>query len=130
MNTRNEIKITFGTPKYLIYGNFTKCNLPFTVKLPPIMETLMNTFIDKGYLEKFPKYVKGMATVFAGDEYDETTGIKVATAKAEIAAYTLVSNKLMDLYSLIIDNLHYKVDDFLIKAEKVIKHDKQYVDRF
>ena len=48
MNTRNEIKITFGTPKYLIYGNFTKCSLPFVVNLPPMLELVANILIDKG----------------------------------------------------------------------------------
>lgn len=130
MNTRNEIKITFGTPKYVIYGNFTKCYLPFTVKIPPILETIAEALIAKGYALKLPKSAKGFATVHQGDEYNENTGIKVSTAKAEIAAYTIVNNWFVDLATVLFESAHCKIDDFMIKADKVIQHDVKYIEKF
>ena len=130
MNTRNEIKITFGTPKHLIYGNFTKCSLPFEVKLPPMLELMANMLIDKGYIKKLPKSVKGLATIHPGDEYDEKKGLKISMAKAEISAYAIVNNWLADINDLFIDNINYKIDDFMIKADKVIEHDIKYIKQF
>lgn len=129
MNTRNEIKITFGTPKHLIYGNFTKCSLPFEVKLPPMVELMANMLIDKGYIKKLPKSVKGLATVHKGDEYDEKKGLKISMAKAEISAYALVNNWLADINGLLY-NIDYKIDDFMVKADKVIEHDVKYIEQF
>lgn len=130
MNTRNEIKITFGTPKYLIYGNFTKCSLPFVVNLPPVLELVASMLIDKGHVKKLPKLVKGFATVHQGDEYDEKKGLKISMAKAEISAYALVNNWLADINDLFIDKINYKINDFMIKADKVIEHDVKYVNQF
>lgn len=130
MNTRNEIKITFGTPKYIIYGDFTKCSMHIDVKLPPVLEALTTTLIDKGYLNPLPKIAKGMATVHPGDEYNEKTGIKIATAKAEIAAYTAVHNWVGTVAEILFDQCHAKIDDFMIKADRVIRHDDKYVGNF
>lgn len=130
MNTRNEIKITFGTPKYIIYGDFTKCSMHIDVKLPPVLEALTTTLVDKGYITPLPKIVKGMATVHPGDEYDEKTGIKIATAKAEIAAYTTVNNWVGTVAEIFFDTCHDKIDDFMIKASRVIRHDDKYVGSF
>lgn len=130
MNTRNEIKITFGDPKYLIYGNFTKCSLPFEVKLPPMLELVVNMLIDKGYIKKLPKSVKGLATVHKGDEYDEKKGLKISMAKAEIAAYCMVNNWLIGISNLMFDQGHCKIDSFLVKADQVINHDVEYIEQF
>lgn len=130
MNTRNEIKITFGTPKHVIYGNFTKCNLPFEVKLPPMLELVANMLIDKGYIKKLPKSVKGIATVYKGDEYDEKKGLKIAMAKAEINTYAIVNNWLADINDMFIDHINYKIDGFMTKAMRVIDHDAKYIDQF
>ena len=130
MNTRNEIKITFGTPKFIIYGDFTKCSMNITVKLPPVLEALTTTLIDKGYISPLPKIAKGMATVHPGDEYNEKTGIKIATAKAEIAAYIAVNNWLAAVADILFDSCHTKIDDFMIKADRVVRHDDNYVGSF
>lgn len=130
MNTRNEIKITFGIPKTIIYGNFTKCYMTFEVKLPPVLELIANTLVKEGYVEKLPKSVKAMATVFPGDEYDENKGIKIAMAKAEIAAYTLVHNWLISILEIVGNDVHIKCVDFFVKSKKVIDHDKEYLAQF
>lgn len=130
MNTRNEIKITFDTPKYLIYGNFTKCNLPFEVKLPPMLELITNVLIDKGYIKKLPKSVKGLATLHKDDEYEEKKGLKVSMAKAEINAYALVNNWLVNINDVLLDSVNYKIDDFANKATYVINHDVNYINKF
>lgn len=51
-------------------------------------------------------------------------------AKAEISAYALVNNWLADINDLFIDNINYKIDDFMIKADKVIEHDVKYIKQF
>lgn len=130
MNTRNEVKITFGTPKYVIYGAETKCYMPFEVKLPPLMEQIATLLIDKKIIPALPKGVKAIATMHPGDEYDEKTGLKVAMAKAEIDAYTIVNNWLVDINDLLIHKIHYKVADFVDKAEIVIDHDVNFVRKF
>lgn len=130
MNTRNEVKITFGTPKYVIYGAETKCYMPFEVKLPPLMEQIATLLIDKKIIPTLPKGVKAIATMHPGDEYDEKTGLKVAMAKAEIDAYTIVNNWLVDINDLLIYKIHDKVGDFVEKAEIVINHDVDFVRKF
>lgn len=130
MNTRNEVKITFGTPKYVIYGAETKCYMPFEVKLPPLMEQIATLLIDKKIIPALPKGVKAIATMHPGDEYDENTGLKVAMAKAEIDAYTIVNNWLVDINDLLIYKIHDKVGDFVEKAEIVINHDVDFVRKF
>lgn len=130
MNTRNEVKITFGTPKYVIYGAETKCYMPFEVKLPPLMEQIATLLIDKKIIPALPKGVKAIATMHPGDEYDEKTGLKVAMAKAEIDAYTIVNNWLVDINDLLIYKIHDKVGDFVEKAEIVINHDVNFVRKF
>lgn len=130
MNTRNEIKITFGTPKYLIYGAETKCYMPFEVKLPPLMEQIATLLIDKKIIPALPKGVKAIATMHPGDEYDENTGLKVAMAKAEIDAYTIVNNWLVDINDLLMLKIHQKVLDFIDKADIVINHDVNFVRKF
>ena len=130
MNTRNEVKITFGTPKYVIYGAETKCYMPFEVKLPPLMEQIATLLIDKKIIPALPKGVKAIATMHPGDEYDEKTGLKVAMAKAEIDAYTIVNNWLVDINDLLIYKIFDKVGDFVEKAEIVINHDVNFVRKF
>lgn len=130
MNTRNEVKITFGTPKYVIYGAETKCYMPFEVKLPPLMEQIATLLIDKKIIPALPKGVKAIATMHPGDEYDEKTGLKVAMAKAEIDAYTIVNNWLVDINDLFMLKIHQKVVDFVDKAEIVINHDVNFVRKF
>lgn len=130
MNTRNEVKITFGTPKYVIYGAETKCYMPFEVKLPPLMEQIATLLIDKKIIPALPKGVKAIATMHPGDEYDEQTGLKVAMAKAEIDAYTIVNNWLVDINDLLIYKIFDKVGDFVEKAEIVINHDVNFVRKF
>lgn len=130
MNTRNEVKITFGTPKYVIYGAETKCYMPFEVKLPPLMEQIATLLVDKKIIPALPKGVKAIATMHPGDEYDEKTGLKVAMAKAEIDAYTIVNNWLVDINDLLIYKIHQKVVDFVDKAEIVINHDVNFVRKF
>lgn len=130
MNTRNEVKITFGTPKYVIYGAETKCYMPFEVKLPPLMEQIATLLIDKKIIPALPKGVKAIATIHPGDEYDEKTGLKVAMAKAEIDAYTIVNNWLVDINDLLMLKIHKKVVDFVDKADIVISHDVNFVRKF
>jgi hypothetical protein len=130
MNTRNEVKITFGTPKYVIYGAETKCYLPFEVKLTPFLEQIATLLVDKKIISTLPKGVKAIATVHEGDEYDEKKGLKIAMAKAEINAYAIVNNWLADINDMFIDHINYKIDDFMIKAAEVIRHDVEYLRKF
>lgn len=130
MNTRNEVKITFGTPKYVIYGAETKCYMPFEVKLPPLMEQIATLLVDKKIIPALPKGVKAIATMHPGDEYDENIGLKVAMAKAEIDAYTIVNNWLVDINDILIYKIYDKVGNFVEKAETVINHDVNFVRKF
>ena len=130
MNTRNEIKITFGTPKYVIYGAETKCYLPFEVKLPPFLEQIATFLVDKKIISTLPKGVKAIATLHEGDEYDEKKGLKIAMAKAEINAYAIVNNWFADINDIFIDQMDCKIGAFMIKASEVIKHDVEYLSKF
>lgn len=130
MNTRNEVKITFGTPKYVIYGAETKCYLPFEVKLPPFLEQIATLLVDKKIIPALPKGVKAIATMHPGDEYDEQKGLKVAMAKAEVDAYAKVYNWLANINHLLVGQANYKIYDFMDKAETVIDHDIKFVKQF
>jgi hypothetical protein len=104
--------------------------MPFEVKLPPLVEQIATLLIDKKIIPALPKGVKAIATMHPGDEYDEKTGLKVAMAKAEIDAYTIVNNWLVDINDLLIYKIYDKVGDFVDKAEIVINHDVNFVRKF
>lgn len=130
MNTRNNIKISFGEPTYMIFGDRTKCYMKFDVKLPPVLEKIAEVLVDKHYIPAMPKSCRGYATVHPKDDYEESTGLKVSMAKAEVDAYTKVENWLIDISNILVDKAHSLIDDFVIKGEKVIKHDNEFLKKF
>lgn len=130
MNTRNNIKISFGVPTYSIFGAQTKCVMTYEVKLPYMIEKVAELLIDKGYITPMPRICRGYATVHPGDEYDEKKGLKISMAKAEIAAYAAVEKWVYSISENLWAGTHNLVDDFLIKAEKVIRHDEKFLRQF
>lgn len=128
-NTRNNIKISFGVPTYLIFGAVTKCVMTYEVKLPPMLEKVAELLADKGYIATMPRICRGYAAIHPNDEYDEKKGLKISMAKAEIAAYTAVHNWLCDIEDCF-RHMGYPIEDFLNKTYKVIKHDKKFISKF
>lgn len=128
-NTRNNIKISFGVPTYMIFGNTTKCVMTFEVKMPAMLEKIAELMVDKKYVSPMPRICRGYASMHPKDEYDEKKGLKISMAKAEIAAYTAVHNWLCSIEDCF-RHMGYPIEDFLNKAYKVIKNDKKFVNKF
>lgn len=129
-NTRNNIKISFGDPTYLIFGNYTKCQMNFEVKMPYMLEKIAEVLVDKKYLPPIPTSCKACAYMHPKDEYDEATGLKVSMAKAEVVAYKKVSHWMTSFMCLIADRGFITIDLFLEHADKVIMHDKKFLKKF
>lgn len=129
-NTRNNIKISFGVPTYMIFGDTTKCIMTYEVKLPPMLEKVAELLVDKGYIAPMPRICRGYATMHPGDEYDEKKGLKISMAKAEIAAYAKINNWLYSISTNLWAGVHHSVDDFIIKGDDVIRHDEKFLRQF
>lgn len=129
-NTRNNIKISFEDPTYLIFGNYTKCQMRFEVKMPYMLEKLAEVLIDKKFLSPMPTSCKACAYMHPNDEYDEAKGLKVSMAKAEIVAYKKVSRWMSSFVALMIDRGFETIDDFQDFAREVITHDKKFLRQF
>lgn len=129
MNTRNNIKISFGVPTYMIFGNTTKCVMTFKVKMPAMLEKIAELMVDKKCVPPMPRICRGYASMHPKDEYDEKKGLKISMAKAEIAAYTAVHNWLCSIEDCL-RNTGYPISNFLNKAYKVIRHDKKFIRQF
>lgn len=128
-NTRNNIKISFGVPTYMIFGSVTKCVMTFEVKMPAMLEKIAELMVDKKYVSPMPRICRGYASMHPKDEYDEKKGLKISMAKAEIAAYTAVHNWLCSIEDCL-RHTDCSIEDFLNKTYKVIKHDKKFVGKF
>lgn len=129
MNTRNNIKISFGVPTYMIFGNTTKCVMTFEVKMPAMLEKIAELMVDKKCVPPMPRICRGYASMHPKDEYDEKKGLKISMAKAEIAAYTAVHNWLCSIEDCF-RNTGYPISNFLNKAYKVIGHDEKFIRQF
>ena len=51
-------------------------------------------------------------------------------AKAEIAAYAAVEKWVYSISENLWTGIHHLTDDFLIKADKVIRHDEKFLRQF
>lgn len=129
-NTRNNIKISFEDPTYLIFGNYTKCQMRFEVKMPYILEKIAEVLIDKKFLPPMPTSCKACAYMHPKDEYNEAKGLKVSMAKAEIVAYKKVSHWMSSFITLIAERGFDVIDSFQDFSYEVIAHDKKFLKQF
>lgn len=129
-NTRNNIKISFEDPTYLIFGNYTKCQMRFEVKMPYMLEKLAEILIDKKFLPPMPTSCKACAYMHPKDEYDEAKGLKVSMAKAEIVAYKKVSRWMYSFIALITERGFDAIDSFQYLAHRVAMHDRKFLKQF
>ena len=129
-NTRNNIKISFEDPTYLIFGNYTKCQMRFEVKMPYMLEKIAEVLIEKKFLPPMPTSCKACAYMHPKDEYDEAKGLKVSMAKAEIVAYNKVSHWMSSFIALIAERGFDTIDCFLSFADNVTIHDKKFLKQF
>lgn len=129
-NTRNNIKISFEDPTYLIFGNYTKCQMRFEVKMPYMLEKIAEVLIDKKFLPPMPTSCKACAYMHPKDEYDEAKGLKVSMAKAEIVAYQKASRWMSSFIALISERGFEVIDSFQDFSYEVITHDKKFLKQF
>lgn len=127
---RNNIKISFDTPEYIVNENagVVICKLKFLVNVP----TVINFCTRVPYHEN-PACVKQVVktVVFAknNDVFDVNVGKKVALAKAENKAYSYVYELVKSTQKELASALDV-IEDFRDKSQKVKKHNIEYMKKF
>lgn len=126
---RNEIKISFGEPKYYIdqVNKVVVCILEGEPLFPEAIDhttfNFINCWLSKIYTSK------GVAKLSPGDEFDPNIGMKVALAKAESKMYEIVGTMLRN-YVTGLNKALNQCKDFLWKSANVIEHNDEYLKQF
>lgn len=127
---RNNIKIKFQPPKYIIdeKNGVVICKLSFSCNTPDVVH-----YAAKGTLNESPVYkeqtVKSAVFAKNNDKFDVNIGKKVSLAKAENQAYSYVRNWAKTAQKELVMAL-YAIEDFEFKVERVKKHNIEYMRKF
>lgn len=130
-NTRNEVKIKFGEPKYHIdeYNKVIVCRLPAQAMIPHNLKQVMWDVNDVWPIDLEEFETKGIARLSPNDTWDENNGMKVALAKAENKAYLKVGTACQLTISHLLKQVKTS-ENFLYKASNVMEHNVEYIDKF
>lgn len=120
--SRNEIKLTFGTPNYHVNEKegTVKCRVSYHLQVPHDADGQL--FVAP---EKYSS-VTAIAKCRPGDKFDAEVGKKVARAKAESRAYSRCANHLHDYMERAFMNLTI-LNDFIEKAFDCVEHNDKYI---
>ena len=127
---RNNIKIKFQPPKYIIdeKNGVVICHLKFFAESPDCIN-----FASKCAYHTSPTCIEqtSKAVVFAknNDKFDINIGKKVSLAKAENQAYSYVRNWAKTAQKELAMALD-AIEDFEFKVERVKKHNIEYMRKF
>ena len=126
---RNEIKLSFGEPKYHIdlANKVIVCVLECQPLLPQEIDWTAFNFMNEYFPAKYT--VKGIARLNPDDEFDENIGMKVALAKAENRAYLMLGRDI-NRYQKCMTKTFIACKDFLYKAHKFLEHNDEYLKKF
>ena len=130
MQDRNNIKIEFGTPQFIVNekAKLVICKLKFRAKMPSSLKNILYNNNAKATPEWY-RVVKSVAFTKDNDEFDENIGKKVALAKAENQAYSYVRNCMTNALDEII-KVTKAIKEFNDKTERVINHNISYMKKF
>lgn len=127
---RNNIKIKFQPPKYIIdeKNGVVICHLKFFAESPSCVN-----YASKCTYHTSPTCTEQTtkAVVFAknNDKFDVNIGKKVSLAKAENQAYSYVRNWAKTAQKELAMALD-AIEDFEFKVERVKKHNIEYMRKF
>ncbi len=82
---------------------------------------------DKPIGLPLPPFV-GIAHLHKEDEFNYEVGCRIALAKAERIAYKRVGKGIAEEYKSL-TNLIKDLDDFIYKAESMVKHNTEYIKK-
>ena len=134
-------KLSFEEPKFFVnekkktvtcvMGVRPKINGDY--KMENILNTIAREYLNQTDFEMFKYYFTTFATAKLDpqDTFNVEIGKKVARTKAESSAYGFYS-RLVDraIYGRFMDNLDNITEDFFDKADSVIEHNNEYLDKF
>lgn len=127
---RNNIKISFEKPIYTVdeKNGVVVCVLKYKADAPSNV-----IFASSGTIYSSPWYdtysVKAIARVRDNDKFDANVGKKVSLAKAENLAYSHVNDLVKSAHISMCRSL-YAIRSFYRKANKVKKHNIEYMKKF
>lgn len=136
-----NIKLSFGRPRYETIGNTVKCSLNYTIKVPAIFADSEVTrgnngesaSSDVGIIFNFTGMSgekitsTGTAQCHPNDSFDKSVGRKIARARAEQAAYSFARRLIGDYVEKAIGKLSLAIDMFDRKSSEIIEADKRFV---
>ena len=127
---RNDIKISFEKPEYIVDENngVVICKLKFKMNAPK-MCALATKSTQWGNPWCFHQVSKGVAFAKDTDKFDVNVGKRVSLAKAENQAYSYVYNLVNESKSKLLDSVVACID-FENKVKRVKEHNVEYIKKF
>lgn len=127
---RNDIKISFEKPEYIVDENkgVVICKLRFKMYAPK-MCVLATKSTQWGDPWCFHQVSKGVAFAKDTDKFDVNVGKRVSLAKAENQAYSYVNEWAKSAFKSLCDASNAVVE-FTRKANKVRAHNVEYIKKF
>lgn len=112
------IKLSTDKTEYITDNKtFVKC----------ILKTKLTNNKEKVEQMYLPPFI-GVAKLHKEDEFNYEIGCRIALAKAERIAYKRVGKGIAEEYKSL-TNLTKDLDDFIYKAESMVKHNTEYIKK-
>lgn len=130
----NPIRLSFDRPQFKTEGNTITCRLNYAIVNNPRynFDEMTGAFVSgvkvgdvKGSART--RSSVGVARCSANDEFDKTTGRRIAQARAEAAAYADARNLVRSHRAMLMRAIS-ETDEFIDKASGVITHNKSFVN--
>lgn len=122
----NEVKIRFNEPKYTV--NETQGTVTCELRYYPVFPEFVIAVLGE-CLSYHPFTVTAIAKVCSEDTFNEKTGKRVALAKAEAKAYKQVGKYCFKKCGQL-GKAYNKLYDFYAKAQLVVDHNYEYINKF
>ena len=136
-----NFKLSFKEPTFYVNENKKTVTCVMTVypgikgdyKMENILNLIAREYLNPADYDAFKYSFSTVATAKLDpqDTFDIEVGKKVARTKAESAAYAYYA-RLVDrtIYGQFMDNLDVITEEFFDKADSVIEHNNEYLDKF
>lgn len=136
-----NIKLSFGRPKYETIGHTVKCTLSYTINVPAMIASdeivkghnneiaVVNTGTMFDFNGAFGGEItsSGYAQCHPNDNFDKSVGRKIARARAEQSAYSFARKLVAEYVNKVIDRFASIVESFDIKSSNIIEEDKRFI---
>lgn len=133
ITNREDIKLSFGRPRYKTVGNEVTCELRYSIQVP---ETFTRGFgnIDSTEPEFVVAFDLGNCRTAVGkakcndnDIFDKQIGRHIAEARAEAKAYKQAAKLVSKYIKATVARYHNIALNFEAKADFIQDHNKSYV---